>query len=156
MDVSYVSQSVSMHMYVYEGKFVALMHMGCLFVQLQQRRPPSKYCCRHLIRSSHIYKTVVVPRPPPPYHHTTTPAGILTHTKKTHIPPPKKQDADFTDAYMGEFDLKALCRNPTLQVRKSTDTKPPHTHTHLLTTPFPQKKQKTHIIGHQSHDGRPD
>lgn len=23
-------------------------------------------------------------------------------------------DADFTDSYMGEFDLKSLCRNPSL------------------------------------------
>jgi uncharacterized protein YjbI with pentapeptide repeats len=25
------------------------------------------------------------------------------------------EDADFTDAYLGEFDQKTLCRNPTLK-----------------------------------------
>ena len=30
---------------------------------------------------------------------------------------PVTENADFTDAYIGQFDIKNLCKNPTLKVR---------------------------------------
>jgi hypothetical protein len=55
-------------------------------------------------------------------HMSMVPATNIHHViydsfHPISAPPPCLENADFTDAYIGDYDIRNLCKNPTLKVR---------------------------------------